>query len=356
MSSPFHKSDKQEERNEEDMDLEKRKVPDVVALVAMGATRMNYVGAVMKAGDPKGVADETWVINKLGCVYKHDLVFRMDDLRVPRKINQRVLLDKDGIDVHTRQTGWMKKHDKPIVTSTAYPEFPTSIAFPLEDVINTIGYSYFLTTPAYAAAFAIHIGVKHLKLYGCDFTYPQPEYRAIAESGKANMEFILAIGMMKGMQVEIAKNSTLLGTNLDISEHLYGYEDPIEVLASKQEGKKYEIKVRTDLSEKKREKTAKLEKAQLQELILKYENDVVRDLIRTKSITNEMIEQYFKDHPEDLNKTAQDFIEEADKANNKKSNIIPLDASMTPHNEEQKGETNNDDTAEILKRSNECNQ
>lgn len=293
------------------MEWNPKKVPEVVALVAMGSTRMNYVGAVMKAGDVKGVADETWVINKLGCVYKHDLLFRMDDLRIPRKINQRVLADKDNIDVHTRQTEWMKNHEKPIITTTAYPEFPTSVAYPLEDVINTIGYSYFLTTPAYAAAFALHIGVKHLKLYGCDFTYPQPEYKAISENGKGNMEFILGICMMHGMKVEVAKNSTLLGTNLDISEHLYGYEDPIEVVASKQEDKKYEIRVRKDLAEKAKEKREKFEKAQLQELIMKYEPDVVRDLIRTKSITAEMIEQHFREHPEDLNKELKDFLPEA---------------------------------------------
>jgi len=269
------------------MEWEQRKVPEVVALVAMGNSRMNYVSQVMKTGCPKGVADETWVINKLGSIYKHDILFRMDDLRKPRKINQRVICDKDKVTVHDRQDEWMRNHDRPIITSTAYPEYPTSVTYPLEAVINTIGYSYFLTTPAYAAAFAIHIGVKHLKLYGCDFVYTDNKY--VSEMGKGNMEFILAIGMMKGVKIEVAKSSTLLGMNLEFGQHLYAYEDIVETVKSEQEGKTYDVKVRKDLTEKRDKRRALIEKAQLQELLDKYEDEVVRDLIKGGYITHETI-------------------------------------------------------------------
>lgn len=255
------------------MEIEKKKgVPEVVALIAMGTSRMNYIAQAMKAGGPLGIADETWVVNKLGSVYQHDLVFRMDDLRKPRKCNlQKGTNKENGRFINDTQEDWMKIHDKPIITSTAYPEYPTSVSYPLEGVINTIGYSYFITTPAYAAAFAIHIGVKHLKIYGCDYTYNHSQ--AVAEAGRGNLEFILGIGITKGMKVEVASSSTLLGTNLGINEQLYGYEEIIEVVESDEEGKDYAIKPRPDMTKELNDKWEAEEKKCLTQLKQKYEPD-----------------------------------------------------------------------------------
>lgn len=256
--------------------MEIKNTPETVALIAMGSSRMNYISEAMKAGGPKGIADETWVINKLASVYNHDIVFRMDDLRKPRRCNLTKGTNKNPNNtIHQTQDDWMKTHDKPIITSTAYPDYPTSVAYPLEGVINTIGYSYFLTTPAYAAAFAVHIGVKCLKLYGCDYVYKNNKY--LSEAGRGNLEFILAIGMMKGMKVEVAPMSTLLGTNLDIGQHLYGYEDIIEVIESKEENKRYELRVRHDMTQKRKDDMEKYEKNQLKLLKEKYESEPAQE-------------------------------------------------------------------------------
>jgi len=278
--------------------FKERNVPETVALVAMGASRENYFSEAMRAGGRFGIADETWVVNKLGSVMDHDIVFRMDDLRSPRQCNLGRGANKDpDCTVHDTQTDWMKTHNKPIITSTAYPEFPTSIEYPLEEVINTIGYSYFLTTPAYAAAFAIHIGVKHLKLYGCDYVYPGNIYQG--EQGRANLEFILGIGMMKGVLIYIAPSSTLLGTHLDIQEHLYGYEHIIEVVESKQEGKRYELKHRHDETEKRNAKIKEHEKQQWQALTAKNIEEIRRDLIKGGWITQEHLDMYLKQEVSD---------------------------------------------------------
>ena len=271
------------------MDFETRETPHTVALVAMGSSRNNFESDVMKAGGAKGVADEVWVINKLGCVFNHDVVFRMDDLRTPRECNLRPGTNRDrSKTIHDTQDDWMKNHDKPIITSTAYPEFPTSISYPLENVINTLGYSYFISTPAYAAAFAIHIGVKKLKIYGCDYVYANNIY--IAESGRANMEFILALGMTMGMQVEVAPSSTLLETNRHIIDHLYGYPGVIEVIESKQEGKRYEIRHRPDMTKKYHDEVNEAERKQLQALLNKHGDEVKRDLIKNGDITHKDID------------------------------------------------------------------
>ena len=250
-----------------------RPTPETVALVAMGASRSDFISEAMKAGGTTGIADEVWVINKLGDVLKHDLCFRMDDMMKPRRTNLVVRNDKDGITVHERQTEWMKNHDKPIVTTTAYPEFPTSITYPIEGVVNTIGYSYFLTTPAYAAAFAIHIGVQHLKLYGCDYVYLDNAYQS--EAGRGNIEFILGVGMMKGMKVTVAKNSTLLAANLPIDRQFYGYEHIIEVMESDEPGQTYKLVHRHDLTKKREEENKKRELEILKELKVKHEGATI---------------------------------------------------------------------------------
>ena len=63
---------------------------------------------------------------------------------------------------------------------------------------------------------------ERIQLYGCDFTYPD---RHIAERGRANTEFVIAMALRKGIKIDVAKSSTLLesasGTN-----RIYGYRKP----------------------------------------------------------------------------------------------------------------------------------
>jgi hypothetical protein len=52
----------------------------------------------------------------------------------------------------------------------------------------------------------------------------------MAESGRACVEFWLAIAVSKGIKIEVAHNSTLLDTNVPDNEKLYGYhrlDDPL---------------------------------------------------------------------------------------------------------------------------------
>jgi len=262
-----------------------------VALVAMGQSRTDYEADVMRAGSQQGVADETWVINKLGPIMYHDRLFRMDDLRETHDCNKKNGTNRDKTKtVHDTFDEWLRNHDKPIITSTAYDEYPTSEEYPLEGIVNTIGYSYFLTTPAYAAAYAIHTGVTHLKVYGCDYTYKHNIH--LAESGRANLEFILAIGLSKGVQISIAPSSTLLGTNRELFGNFYSYKKVIEVVPSDKKDKNYELRERPELTEKYLKEKHKKEKQQLQQLLLKHGKDVVRDLIKNGEITHEDIDKF----------------------------------------------------------------
>jgi len=273
--------------------VEKKEVPKVVSLVALGSSKLAFFHETMLTGNPRGLADEVWVINKLGVSVKHDMLFRMDDMRQVYSCNDKSYKGgniEDSRRVHDVYNEFLRNTDKPVVTSTAYPEYPTAVEYPLEGVINTIGYSYFRTTPAYAAAFAIHIGVKQLRVFGCDFVYPGNKF--LAESGRANMEFILGIGMTMGMEVWLPPTTTLMDRCIPTKQKMYGYADPIEVKPDPEDDKRWKVYPRPDLGEKDKKDIALKEKGQLQTLLTKYRDDVKRDLIAGKWITIEDIVQF----------------------------------------------------------------
>ena len=269
-----------------------KKVPEVVSIVGLGASKNAFLVEAMTTGNPRGTADEVWAINKLGAVIAHDMLWRMDDLKVKFDCNDKEYSGGNtvpGTTIHDTWDTFLRNHNKPIVTSKAYPEYPTSIEYPLEKVINTIGYSYFRTTPAYAAAFAIHIGVKQLRIYGCDYVYPGSAYRA--ESGRANLEFILGIGMTMGMEVWVPPTTTLLDSCTPTIEKMYGYRDPIEVKPNPENPSLWQVNFLPEVGEKERKQKVLIEKDRLQALMTKYRDDVKADLIDGKWITKEDIDE-----------------------------------------------------------------
>lgn len=314
--------------------MAKKEVPKVVSLVALGNSKKAFFTESMIIGCSKGVADEVWVINKMGVLIQHDMLFRMDDMRTSYPCNNKCYEggNADGSkSIHNTYDEFLKNHDKPIVTSTAYPEYPTAIEYPLEAVINTIGYSYFRTTPAYAAAFAIHIGVQQLRIYGCDFVYPN---RYAAEAGRANMEFILGIGMTMGMEVWVPPSTTLLDSNAPTKEKMYGYHDPIEVKPDPEDKDRWKIYSRPDLGKKDREEIKKKEKEELQKLINKYGTEVKHDFIEGNVITKDDIDNHEKLKLEQ--QKLLDAPQRDEKGRFKKQESHKGDSKCQVHNDTQK--------------------
>ena len=277
------------------MEVVKRKVPEIVSLVALGQSKNAFFAESMIIGNSRGVADEVWVINKMGVLIKHDMLWRMDDMRRVIGVNDQYYEGgnlEEPKTIHETYDDFLKSHDRPIVTSTVYPEYPSAVTYPLEEVINTIGYSYFRTTPAYAAAFAIHIGVKQLRIYGCDFVYPTNMYKG--ESGRANLEFILGVGMTMGMEVWVPPTTTLLDSKAPTAEKMYGYIDPVEVGPDPKDDQRWKVFHRPDLGVKDRARIAKQEKEQLQTLINKYGDEIRHDFIDGGVITKDMIDKHEK--------------------------------------------------------------
>lgn len=189
--------------------------PYCVAIVAMGPSRSDYIGECLNKSSMRAVADETWAINAMGGVIQHDRLFCMDALPY---------FAKAGREANPALAGfgdWLAKHPGPVYSQRAYEGFPGSVAFPLEDVLNDGRYAYFNNTVAYAVGMALLLKVRHLKLYGCDYTAGQ---HADGQTGRACVEYWLSVCVQRGMKVTIAPSSTLCDQKS--GRVLYGYSTP----------------------------------------------------------------------------------------------------------------------------------
>lgn len=183
-----------------------------VALVALGHSCTNYMELAFGAGGRKRIWDETWGVNAAGDVIQCDRIFHMDDVKVQEKRAEA------GNEKIKTLLSWMKTHPGPIMTSRAYPDYPGLVEYPLEEVVNNLGSTYFNNTVPYAIAYAAHIGVKHLFLYGVDYTYPN---LMDAERGRACAEYWVRAAQERGCEVSVAVNTTIMDA---FQGQPYGYD------------------------------------------------------------------------------------------------------------------------------------
>ena len=189
--------------------------PESVTIVALGPSNADYIG---RAGCKKSFlrTDEVWVVNSAIDVFRADKAFIMDDLR---RIRRRF----------PEWSAELKQTSVPIITSKVYPEFPTSIAFPLDEVFKCVKDDVFTTSVAYMIAYAIYKKVKDLYLFGCDFWYPGSLSK---EPGAEAVTYLLGIAKERGVHFRIPQSSTLLDANMvsvdketgEVKRPLYGYD------------------------------------------------------------------------------------------------------------------------------------
>jgi len=192
--------------------------PYTVAIVAMGPSHKDYVDECLNKSSRFGVADETWAINAAGGVLQHDRLICMDALPYFAKAAREANPSLAGFG------DWLAKHPGPIYTQRKYDGFPGSVEYPLQAVLNCCQYPYFNNTVAYAVGLALLMQVKHLKLYGCDYTAGQ---HADGQTGRACVEYWLSVCIQRGMRVTIAPSSTLCDQKS--GRVLYGYSTPPKI-------------------------------------------------------------------------------------------------------------------------------
>jgi len=207
--------------------------PKSVALVALGPSNTDFVHDWAKKNKFRRV-DEVWVINSGYGPFQCHKVWIMDDLkRVERRF--------------PRWSEELKKLDKPIITCHAYPDYPSSVSYPITEIKNCIKDDLFTTSVAYCIAYAIYTKVQELYLYGCDYWYPDSP---AVEPGIGEVSFLLGIARERGLRFFIPQSSTLLNAFMvrfdkDLKETgrpMYGYDyNPGDSCLNIKEGKGTEV-------------------------------------------------------------------------------------------------------------------
>lgn len=190
--------------------------PEHVAILGLGPSVAQFVEVTKRLGGRSALCDEVWAINALGDVIQCDRIFHMDDLKIQEA---RAARSPDGNIA--AMVAWLRRHPGPVYTSRIREGYPGLVEFPLEAVLNGGGLPYFNNTAAYAIAYAIHIGVKRISLYGIDFTLANAHS---AEKGRACCEFWLGIAAAKGIEINVPEQTSLLDACEPDDLRFYGYD------------------------------------------------------------------------------------------------------------------------------------
>jgi len=114
----------------------------------------------------------------------------------------------------TDHEGWIRDCGIPVLMTQRHDHLPTSVRFPIEDILADIGVDYFTSTISLLLGWAIHQGYKVIGLYGIDLVVGT-EY----EVQKSSAEFLLGVAHGRGIEIVLPANCALLRAT-----HRYGYE------------------------------------------------------------------------------------------------------------------------------------
>ncbi len=205
--------------------------PERIAIVALGRSCQDFIlemiGTETRRNVKNPMFDEVWTLNRGLRGIQHDKLFVMDDLQ---------WLEKNRDKNYAK---WLKKHDKPIITSTVYSGYPMSIAYPLQEVCDFIEDDIFtVNTVSYMLAYAMYIGCKHVSIYGADFFYPGGQ---TSEEGGQAVAYLLGMcAAGKMLTPHIPGSSSLLyacnvkpGPGGGLRREPYGYHRLAELEKNK---------------------------------------------------------------------------------------------------------------------------
>lgn len=188
-----------------------------IALLAKGKTLDQFPG-------PDGFG-EVWGLNQIAQAIDVDRLFVMDDLELRQPYY-------DGPEFGE----WLKTYPGRIITSRAYPDWPTSEPYPIIEVARHFGLPLgisFYSTVEYMLALGIYEGVSEIHMYGVDCLDIK------MDQIRCSIALWIGAAMSRGIRVTAKKGSAFTWwTNAGICmDHaLYGYvgKPRIEDLAGSQ--------------------------------------------------------------------------------------------------------------------------
>jgi len=189
-----------------------------IALVAMGQSQIDFHLSQVHSYK----FDEVWAVNAMiGVLKQVDRAFILDPM-------SRFLDTEDAGNMTSMMRDMLPKVNYPIYSCDIDSRVPAVQEYPLEQIANYAGSAYFNNTIAYAIAFAIWSKVDRLSIFGVDFTYKSNMH--FAEAGRGCVEFWIANCINRGIKVAVAPRSSLLDTDVELTQKLYGYhrlDDPV---------------------------------------------------------------------------------------------------------------------------------
>lgn len=190
-------------------------VPERVIMLLLGESKQDYANMLAVSHDPCFPPSEVWTCNAGFRIWRHDLLFLMDDFE-----QEAYKWPQYGKE--------LAAHDRPIITSTVYPRAGRHmVAYPFTRICQDLELKhmdrYFFNTVPYMLAYALWIGVKHVTLFGADYHHPHAAGR---EGDVENAHWWLGYLRAKGVAISVANSSTLMGAR-NVGRPLYGYRfDP----------------------------------------------------------------------------------------------------------------------------------
>jgi len=173
---------------------EARKGKKSVALVGFASTTRD-----LAPWDDPNI--EIWGLNK---AHEHDWMKRADAWFQLHSISY-LSKCRGQTESDRKHWDWMcEKHDFPIYCAEKYPEFPSSVRYPIEEVRRKYG-NFYTSTFAYQAAFAILKGYERVEAYGFEMD-AGTEYRYQRDSA----EYFLGYMQDSGIEIYMPSNCPLL--------------------------------------------------------------------------------------------------------------------------------------------------
>jgi hypothetical protein len=182
-----------------------------IAIVAMGQSQLDF--HLSRIHSVK--FDEVWAINAMiGILSDIDRAFILDPM-------SRFLDTEDAGGMTNMMREKLPKANYPIYSCELDERVPAVEEYPLSKVIRYTGSAYLNNTVAYAIAYALCACVDRISIFGVDFTYKTNMH--FAEAGRGCVEFWLAKCISEDIKIGIAPRSTLLDTDIETKDKLYGY-------------------------------------------------------------------------------------------------------------------------------------
>lgn len=170
--------------------------PRSVAIVGLGPSQQDFF-RLLTHHEPGLTFDEVWSVNTGLRYTPHDLAWVMDDLA----------------DYGARFPAYgqaLRQHHRPIVTNTAYAEYPGSLSYPLAEVLAAcpqMTRCFYHNSIPYLLAYACFLAVETVYLFGIDYSHPE---FATREEGREVAAVWIGYLRGRGIAVNINEGSSML--------------------------------------------------------------------------------------------------------------------------------------------------